>query len=631
MFNSLAFFSEIPCPDGQNCTLLRCLFLHQDPQTSVPELPPKRPSSPLKPELPADEENGGPLKRRKIGAPPSIQESGKVEDESTLRSPSVQPPPLVQSSQTSKSSKSRNPVLLQPKAAPQSFPLIPPKLPKPEPSKLKAPNSSTKVSTNECAEEALNPRMISQPPASHSFRYTLLTAMHNEFIRLNELSKQNSSYPTLGKAELITMALDDEERFATDKPSIYSNVAKNQIMKLKRMNLDGWKGFLTGRKSETSKETLPISLETGLTKFQELELLARLVASTEQLKQHGFVTAVPTLKEISEAEKGIAAACGWEECDRCKTRFQVFPGRRLEDGALTTGGTCCYHYGKPIFPPKSGSHASKASKEKKYSCCNQPMGTSTGCVTARSHVFKVSEIKRLASILPFEITPPNPNPEFASDSAVCLDCEMGYTVYGLELIRLTATVWPSGEEVLDILVRPLGEILDLNSRFSGVLPDHITLARPYGSDDSLSDSSEEGLIPDVSGLRIVSSPSVARSLLLEHLSPTTPLIGHALENDLNAARLIHPLIVDSAILYPHSAGLPYRNSLRMLMSNHLDRTIQQETSAGQGHDSKEDARAAGELVRWRVKNEYLRMQRQGWTFSDGKVSRPSSSVQSSTK
>ncbi len=35
-------------------------------------------------------------------------------------------------------------------------------------------------------------------------------------------------------------------------------------------------------------------------------------------------------------------------------------------------------------------------------------------------------------------------------------------------------------------------------------------------------------------MQIVSSPVVARDLLFSLISPDTPLIGHGLENDLNA-------------------------------------------------------------------------------------------------
>jgi hypothetical protein len=197
---------------------------------------------------------------------------------------------------------------------------------------------------------------------------------------------------------------------------------------------------------------------------------------------------------------------------------------------------------------------------------------------------------------------------------------MGWTsLGGLELIRVTATTWPEGKELLDVLVRPFGEILDLNSRYSGVWPEHITDAIPW------SDRQSGTVYPPKEGnnqrLYIVSSPAVARTLLFKLISPQTPLIGHGLENDLNALRILHPTVVDTALLFPHRAGLPYRNSLKRLMSQHLNRSIQMGGDTA-GHDSKEDARAAGDLVKWKIGLEWKKMKNKGWSFVDGKLVSP---------
>ncbi len=64
-----------------------------------------------------------------------------------------------------------------------------------------------------------------------------------------------------------------------------------------------------------------------------------------------------------------------------------------------------------------------------------------------------------------------------------------------------------------------------------------------------------------------------------------------------------------------------RHGLKMLMEPKLNRRIQADfDEAGNavlGHDSAEDARAAGELVRLRISEEWAKMQRQGWTVADG--------------
>jgi RNA exonuclease 1 len=203
------------------------------------------------------------------------------------------------------------------------------------------------------------------------------------------------------------------------------------------------------------------------------------------------------------------------------------------------------------------------------------------------HVFKVSDVKRLSVIMPFIETPENDKVE--PHTAVCFDCEMGYTTQGLELLRITAVSWPTHKPLLDVLVRPLGQLLDLNTRFSGVTAKQYFNAAPYDS---------ENLPTDPKNIGIVDSPYVARDLFLKLISPQTPVLGHALENDLNTIRLIHPTIVDTVILYPHQQGLPIRNGLRNLAKIHLGLDIQQGGAAG--HDSFEDAWATGELVRCRV-------------------------------
>lgn len=264
--------------------------------------------------------------------------------------------------------------------------------------------------------------------------------------------------------------------------------------------------------------------------------------------------------------------------------------------------------------------------EKTFTCCRQKVGQSSGCVTCENHVYKVSEAKRLAAIWQFIGTPSSQPPTTEDgknkpiERAICLDCEMCYTTLGMELIRITATAFPSGEVVVDALVRPRGGILDLNSRFSGVFPKHIMNAQPHStssypptptSSDSLINPSSSTPSGDAAEetLPILPSPEAARSLLLSYIDSDTPIIGHALENDLNALRLCHRTIIDTAILFPHQRGLPLRNKLKWLVEKHLERRIQVDGDFPQGHDSKIDARCAGELVRSVIKEEAMRRKR----------------------
>ena len=456
--------------------------------------------------------------------------------------------------------------------------------------------------------------------------------LHEQFERLNnELKKTGKSDDqglVLSAQELVWLALDEEEKMATNKPSVYNGVIKNRIMTYKRMTAAQWleeraaelkkkEALQSGKKPSQPFLGPPREINTGLTPMQEVEFLKFLHTPIDKLSQYGYVSKIPDEDEVAKARAGEEAAMGWEQCDRCQSRFQVFPGRREEDGALTSGGSCVYHPGRAYFPDRSPG--SSGQRERRYRCCNQTLGQSAGCATGTTHVFKANAASRLAALIPFVETPPNPLA--SKDRAVCFDCEMGYTVRGMELIRLTATNWPDGKELLDVLVHPIGEVLDLNSRYSGVWPEDLINARPWGTNTSAAPKGEEakqvddGHKREKKRMQIVSSPMVARDLLFSLIAPETPLIGHGLENDLNAVRIVHPTVVDTILLYPQKRGLPIRNGLKMLMETQLNKQIQLDT--GEGHDSAEDARAAGELVRLKVEEKWKDMKRAGWRLVDG--------------
>jgi hypothetical protein len=478
--------------------------------------------------------------------------------------------------------------------------------------------------------------------------------LHEQLSRLNaELKKDASSEEeklVLSDQELIWLALDTEEHAALDKPAVYPNIIKNRIMSYKRMSVAAWqeerlaelkKEAAAAAATQTPRGPLlgpPREVKTGLTTEQEVAFLQKLLTPIASLAAHKYVPVAPTQEAIERARQGEADSKGWEQCDRCGTRFQVFPGRREEDGALTSGGPCTYHSGRKFRPQRSAVDIKDGTKHpEQWLCCQQEVGSSRGCTVAKSHVFKTTDPPRLSLVMPYMPTPPNPSAP--TDRAVCFDCEMGYTVKGFELIRITATSWPDGNVILDVLVQPVGEILDFNSRYSGVFPEDFANAPLYnpehrlhlGPDRTLKEgevyegSTKPNLpeIPPTAPLHKVSSPSVARDLLFSLISPSTPLIGHAIENDLGAMRIIHPTIIDTVLLFPHSRGpLPMRNGLKMLMRQLLNKDVQVETAEQRGHDSAEDARAAGELVRLRVMTEWAKLQKMGWRVEGTRFLRP---------
>jgi len=159
------------------------------------------------------------------------------------------------------------------------------------------------------------------------------------------------------------------------------------------------------------------------------------------------------------------------------------------------------------------------------------------------------------------------------------------TTHGFELTRLSC-VDTSGNVLLDTLVRPANRITNYRTMFSGI------------SEDVL-----EG---------VTVSLRQVQAALVKLCGPTTILVGHSLENDLIALRLVYTKCVDTSYLYPHPRGFPLRRKLRLLSEEYLKRKIQgqgqgqgggrkgKQGGNGLGHDSVEDAMAALRLAQLKV-------------------------------
>lgn len=91
-----------------------------------------------------------------------------------------------------------------------------------------------------------------------------------------------------------------------------------------------------------------------------------------------------------------------------------------------------------------------------------------------------------------------------------------------------------------------------------------------------------------------------QAVLLSMFSADTILIGHSLESDLLALKVIHCTVVDTAVLFPHHRGLPYKRSLQNLMADYLRQIIQDNVN---GHSSSEDASACMQLVIWKIRED----------------------------
>uniref|UniRef100_A0A672V759 Exonuclease domain-containing protein n=1 Tax=Strigops habroptila TaxID=2489341 RepID=A0A672V759_STRHB len=180
--------------------------------------------------------------------------------------------------------------------------------------------------------------------------------------------------------------------------------------------------------------------------------------------------------------------------------------------------------------------------EKCYSCCERVVG-SAGCQIAKLHVHD-GRREKLEGFMKTLIKSP---PLGGTRGVYALNCEMCYTTRGLELTRVTV-VDPKLQVVYDAFVKPDGKVVDYDIRLSGV--------------------TENDLKNTTTTLRAV------QAILLNLFSVDTILIGHNLENDLFALKLIHDMVVDTSVVFPHPLGLPHKRTLRSLTADYLRRIHQ---------------------------------------------------------
>ncbi|KAH9360822.1 hypothetical protein HPB48_009384 [Haemaphysalis longicornis] len=147
---------------------------------------------------------------------------------------------------------------------------------------------------------------------------------------------------------------------------------------------------------------------------------------------------------------------------------------------------------------------------------------------------------------------------------------MCFTIRGFEVARVSV-VDCNGTTVYDSYVRPGSPVLDYNTAFSGITAAHLRNVHTTLQD--------------------------VQAALLRLFNASTVLVGHGLENDLRVLRMVHGTVVDTAVVFPHHRGLPYRRSLRSLVGDYLNRGV---PDGPLGHDSVEDAKACMELMLWKA-------------------------------
>ncbi|OMJ29636.1 Exonuclease GOR [Smittium culicis] len=205
-------------------------------------------------------------------------------------------------------------------------------------------------------------------------------------------------------------------------------------------------------------------------------------------------------------------------CSRCKKSFtNQLPS---EDKSILLA--CSYHHGKLVvndsstksktglfIKPKGKAKGGKNEFNREYSCCKGNI--STPPCDSGPHIFRICN-----------------------------------STIGIELTRVTI-IDHNGVVILDELVKIYGEVLDLNTRYSGV----------SSLDDAKYNFKE------------------IQDKIMKMISKDTILLGHGL-------------------IFPHKSGPPYRQNLKQLALRHLGNVIQGSKS---GHDSFEDAKSCLELLK----------------------------------
>uniref|UniRef100_H0XTK9 Exonuclease domain-containing protein n=1 Tax=Otolemur garnettii TaxID=30611 RepID=H0XTK9_OTOGA len=342
--------------------------------------------------------------------------------------------------------------------------------------------------------------------------------------------------------------------------NMYVNIAVNSLKKLREQDK-----ILSGSSNDKTTGLKNYEKKNVITGVMLYTLLKDYLLTEEELRENNYPQPHPekpgrillnpgmTKSLLRDASKKICCRCG-------KIYGVTSSGKhsRIEE--------CNYHFGRVL------SHKVLSGLESRYSCCGGVLG-SLGCQVAKLHVHDQKEnlegfVKTFVKVLPADGNP----------GVFAVNCEVCYTAKGLELTRVTV-VDSSLHVVYDTFVKPDEEVIDYNTRFSGVV--------------------EDDLKNTTTSIRDV------QAILLSLFSADTIIIGHSFEYSLYALKLIHSSLVDTSVMFPHRLGLPYKRSLRSLAADYLQRIIPDDEYlyCFGGHKSTENAKACMELVLWKVKED----------------------------
>uniref|UniRef100_A0A096M548 RNA exonuclease 1 homolog n=1 Tax=Poecilia formosa TaxID=48698 RepID=A0A096M548_POEFO len=376
-------------------------------------------------------------------------------------------------------------------------------------------------------------------------------------------------YVNMFTEEFLKTTADVNEAFEkalTEEKSVYNrsvnklkylSIAVNALKRLKNQSATAKKEKQT--QSQRPKGNIPFN-QRKMKENGDLvlyEILKGYTLTDEQMIENNYPVQHPEKpgSAVLFSDKKVSTDSLKRICCRCGATYSVG-----KTGKHLRTEECNYHYGKGVTNRVPGG------VETRYSCCQGVMGA-PGCQMFKLHVHDYLSLDGFVS------TAPRRPSDSSCPGVYSLDCEMCYTVQGLELSRVTV-ISSSLQVVYDTFVKPDNEVIDYNTRFSGI--------------------SEEDVKGNHTSLKEV------QDTLLSFISADTILVGHGLETDLCLLKLLHGTVVDTSVVFPHRLGPPNKLSLNSLTAEYLRRIIQESVC---GHDTGEDAAACMELMLWKMKED----------------------------
>lgn len=394
------------------------------------------------------------------------------------------------------------------------------------------------------SDTSLRPLDLANQPAPFQERYKVVHKLHEQLVKL-----KGAKHAT----KLIKLAVMLEARVSkTSKTAQGYRFAMSVLMRdlikhkghINEITIAG-KPLIPGKfKSTLKRDVTPLeNIEKIISSLNEL------VLTQEQMEKNGYITR-RQVEEIQNSDNpNPENESSYVDCFRCKMKFSRMDVKREV--------TCRYHPSK--------RHYNFEGKFYEFPCCGETSISVSpqrlGCKIFKHHVYKDDGYRLLSRITPFS----DSKDIEGVKNVISIDCEMGFTTLGYEMIRLTLVDFFTNKLLFDHVVRPVGEVLDLNSEYSGV----------HDIKESESLTYED---------------TMKQVLNNDMINKNSILIGHGFENDLNVMRMVHDKCIDTAVMFLRKGT--YKQALKDLAFTKLGTKIQ----LGE-HDSAIDAITTMNIVK----------------------------------